>query len=84
MNFSQYYFDEYLGVASEELNAPVLHGVLSMKEIAPFIYGGKGVGSGGDGTAQLICKSKEDRKETEKILIRKGFECLELDLKKTD
>ena len=85
MTLSQGYFDEYLAITSpEELSAPILHEVLSMREISPFIYGGKGVGSGGDGTAQLICKSKEDRKETKEILTEKGFECLNLDLKETE
>jgi galactokinase len=82
MNLSQDFFDDYLKPACpEELEAPVLHSVLFMKEIAPFICGGKGVGSGGDGTAQLICKSKEDRNKVVKILTEKKFECLELDIK---
>jgi mevalonate kinase len=83
MRISQKYFDRYLAVSSEELTAPVLHSVLSMEEISQFIYGGKGVGSGGDGTAQLFCKSREDREETKKILTNKGFDCLDLDLKET-
>jgi hypothetical protein len=82
MNLSQDFFDDYLKPACpEELEAPVLHSVLFMKEIAPFICGGKCVGSGGDGTAQLICKSKEDRNKVFKILTEKNFECLELDIK---
>ena len=28
--------------------------------LQPFIYGGKGVGSQGDGAAQLICRSLDD------------------------
>jgi mevalonate kinase len=85
MALSQRYFDRYLAVACpEELTAPMLHSVLSMREISNFIYGGKGVGSGGEGTAQLICKSKEDREETKKILTNRGFECLKLDLKETE
>jgi galactokinase len=83
MRISQKYFDQYLAISSEELTAPVLHSVLSMNEISQFIYGGKGVGSGGDGTAQLFCKSREDREETKKILTDKGFDCLDLDLKET-
>jgi len=82
MNLAQDFFDDYLRPASpEELEAPVLHSVLSMEEIKPFVYGGKGVGSGGDGTAQFVCKSKEDREKTKIILIKKGFDCFELDLK---
>ncbi len=82
MNLAQEFFDDYLKPFSpEELEAPVLHSVLSMSEIRDFIYGGKGVGSGGDGTAQLVCKSKEDREKVKKILISKDFDCLDLDLK---
>jgi galactokinase len=84
MNSAQIHFDEYLMPSSpEELKAPVLHSLLSMPDIQQFIYGGKGIGSGGDGSAQIICKSKENREEARKILIRKGFDCLDLDLKKT-
>jgi galactokinase len=82
MNLSQGFFDDNLMPACpEELEAPVLHFVLSMGEIKQFIFGGKGVGSGGDGTAQLVCKSREDREKAKKILIDKGFGCFELDLK---
>jgi galactokinase len=83
MNLAQDFFDDYLRHASpEQLEAPVLHSVLSMEEIKPFVYGGKGVGSGGDGTAQFVCKTKEDREKAKRILIEKGFECFELDLKR--
>lgn len=84
MNLVQDFFDDYLRPSSpEELEAPVLHSVLSMEEIKSFVYGGKGVGSGGDGTAQLVCRTKEDREKTKRILIEKGFDCFELDLKPT-
>jgi galactokinase len=53
-----------------------------MPVISSFIFGGKGVGSGGDGTAQLLCKSPESREKVNTILTKKGFECMELDLKK--
>jgi galactokinase len=82
MNLAQDFFDEYLKPASpDELEAPILHSVLSMEELKSLVYGGKGVGSGGDGTAQFVCKSKEDREKAKKILIEKGFDCFELDLK---
>jgi len=83
MNYAQKKFDSYLAPASEELKAPVLHSVLSMPDIQKFIYGGKGIGSGGDGSAQIICKSEEDRKEARRILTTKKFGCLNLNLKKT-
>ncbi len=83
LDTAQRYFDEYLMPSSRELEAPVLHSLLSMSEIKTLIYGGKGVGSGGDGTAQIICKSKLDREKAREILTNKNFECLDLDLKKT-
>jgi mevalonate kinase len=84
MNYAQERFDSYLMPASPvELEAPVLHSVISMPDIQKFIYGGKGIGSGGDGSAQIICKSKEDREEVKKLLTTKKFECLNLDLKET-
>lgn len=82
MKMMQEFFDEYLiQFSPDELEAPTLHEVLNMNEIQQFIYGGKGIGSGGDGSAQLICKSKEDREEAKKILEMKGFSCMELDIK---
>lgn len=83
MSTAQNFFDEYLMPASpEELTAPVLHTLLSMPNIQEFIYGGKGVGSGGDGSAQILCKSKTDREKVKEILKIKKFDCWDLDLKK--
>lgn len=82
MHLAQDFFDDYLRPCSpDELEAPVLHSVLFMNEIKPFIYGGKGIGSGGDGSGQLICKTKEDRENVKRILIGKGFGCIDLDIK---
>lgn len=84
MNSAQENFDRYLMPASpEQLQAPVLHSVLSMQDLQRFIYGGKGIGSGGDGSAQIICKSREEREEARRILTVKKFDCWDLDLKKT-
>lgn len=43
-----------------QLTAPNLHRLLSLPSLKPHIWGGKGVGSQGDGCAQLLCKSEED------------------------
>ena len=84
MKISQDYFDQYLAILLlKNLMLLFCMQLLSMNKYAPFIYGGKGVGSGGDGTAQLFCKSKEDREKTKIILTEKGFGCLDLDLKET-
>ncbi len=85
MKEAQRKFDTYLKPACpEELEAPELHQILSLPEIQDFIYGGKGVGSGGDGAAQFVCKSKEDREMVRRILEARGYECFDLDLKKTE
>jgi len=54
-------FDKYAAPLSPEaLESPVLHKVLGDKNIQQWTYGGKGVGSQGDGTVQFIAKSLED------------------------
>lgn len=53
-------FDEALMPACpEELTSPKLHQCIRHPALQPLIYGAKGVGSQGDGTAQLLCRSKE-------------------------
>lgn len=47
----------------EELEAPMLHAVMSDPEIQPYIYGCKGVGSQGDGTVQFLAKDAECQKK---------------------
>lgn len=39
-----------------EQGSPALHRVLAWPSLQPHILGGKGVGSQGDGTAQLLCR----------------------------
>ena len=47
-----------------QLAAPVLHKLLAWPSLQPLIHGGKGVGSQGDGTAQLLAR---DAAAAEKI-----------------
>ena len=55
-------FDELVAPHSpHELASPLLHKVLQFEGIAEHIYGGKGVGSQGDGTAQFVARSQSDR-----------------------
>ncbi|MBT3193508.1 MAG: GHMP kinase [Verrucomicrobia bacterium] len=56
-----------------QLTAPALHRVLNHKALQPYIYGGKGVGSQGDGTAQFIARDRDAQK--------KAIEIIERDLK---
>jgi UTP-glucose-1-phosphate uridylyltransferase/mevalonate kinase len=73
-------FDEYLIPACpEELTAPKLHETLNHPAVQPHIYGGKGVGSQGDGTAQFIAKDLESQEKVVEILERDlGVQCLKL------
>ena len=69
MKEAQRSFDDAVAKHSKELAAPLLHELLELNDIQPFIYGGKGVGSQGDGTAQFVARSKEDRdRAMEKIM----------------
>lgn len=80
---AQAFFDRYATPACpEELTAPVLHKVLNHEPLKPHIWGGKGVGSQGDGTAQFITRSLADQQAVIEILERDlGIECLELTIR---
>ena len=56
------------GVCPSQLIAPVLHKVLEYPKIQDLVWGGKGVGAGGDGTAQFICKSESAQSRVKQIL----------------
>jgi len=69
MNRGQRLFDEcVLPACSEELAAPILHKVLSYPDIQDLIWGGKGVGSQGDGCVQFIARGLEEQEELMKRL----------------
>jgi UTP-glucose-1-phosphate uridylyltransferase/mevalonate kinase len=71
MTEAQAFFDRYATPACpEELTSPVLHRVLDYEPLKPYILGGKGVGSQGDGTAQFICRSVTDQQAVVQILER--------------
>ncbi|MBN2608485.1 MAG: hypothetical protein JXA64_05165 [Candidatus Fermentibacteraceae bacterium] len=62
MNEAQLIFDELVApCCHEELAAPVLHEVLDMARSSGLVWGGKGVGSQGEGAAQFICKGTMER-----------------------
>jgi UTP-glucose-1-phosphate uridylyltransferase/mevalonate kinase len=68
---AQEFFDRYATPACpEELTAPVLHNVLNYEPLRPHIWGGKGVGSQGDGTAQFVARSEADQQAVIEILER--------------
>ena len=80
---AQAFFDHYAAPACpEELAAPVLHRVLNYEPLKPHIWGGKGVGSQGDGAAQFIARSEADQRAVIEIMERDlGMPCLTLTLR---
>jgi galactokinase len=64
MSKAQRLFDEcILPACPEELAAPMLHKALSHPDIQDLIWGGKGVGSQGDGCVQFIARGLEEQEE---------------------
>lgn len=71
MEEAQKYFDQFAApICPEELTAPVLHKVLNHEPLRQHIWGGKGVGSQGDGTAQFLARSAADQDAVIQILQR--------------
>ncbi len=71
MRYAQTQFDRYMVPASpQQLTAPILHQLLDYKPIQTYIWGGKGVGSQGDGTVQLIVKSDVEQLQVMDIIKR--------------
>ena len=54
-------FDALVAPACPELAAPKLHAVLAHPAVAELAWGGKGVGSQGDGCAQLLARGPAER-----------------------
>ena len=80
---AQAFFDRYATPACpEELTSPVLHKVLDYAPLKPHVWGGKGVGSQGDGTAQFLARSVADQQAVVEIIERDlGMSCLTFTLK---
>lgn len=83
MSVAQKNFDDYVAIkCKSELTSPILHKVLNMKEVKDLTYGGKGVGSQGDGSCQLIAKDENSREQLKALLTKEGYECFDLTIKK--
>ncbi|MBP7177303.1 MAG: hypothetical protein KBA53_13945 [Thermoclostridium sp.] len=76
MTEAQELFDRKVAPACpSELSAPVLHHVLTDARIKELTYGGKGVGSQGDGSVQFLAKSEE----SQQLLLKYLSEQLNMD-----
>ncbi len=80
---AQQNFDQYaIPACPEELSAPALHEVLNLEKLKPHIWGGKGIGSQGDGTAQFLTRSPSDQQAVIEFLQNElGLPALKLTLR---
>lgn len=75
-------FDSHVApMCPEELTSPKLHAVLSDPNIQPLIYGGKGVGSHGDGSVQFLARSAEAQQQLTDYLNNQGLKAYTLTIK---
>lgn len=82
MNDAQTLFDAAVApMCPEELTSPKLHEVLRDSNIQPLVYGGKGVGSQGDGSIQFLAKDKESQQKLIDYLISLGMKAYPLTIK---
>ena len=73
-------FDRYVAPLSPALWAPKLHETLRDPQIQPLVYGGKGVGSHGDGSVQFLARSAEAQQQLMDYLNGKGMKAYSLTL----
>ena len=73
-------FDKYIAPMSPALWAPKLHETLHDAQIQPLVYGGKGVGSHGDGSVQFLAKSAEAQQQLIDYLNARGMKAYPLTL----
>jgi UTP-glucose-1-phosphate uridylyltransferase/mevalonate kinase len=83
MTEAQKHFDAYLIPASpSQLGSPKLHQILADPEVKALTYGGKGVGSQGDGCVQFVTRGEKEREKLAEHLTKTyGMDCFGLDLK---
>lgn len=85
MKRAQEVFDEHVApCCPSELSSPALHAVLGHPALHELAWGAKGVGSQGDGTAQILCRGREERVELARMLsMDSGVGLLELTIGNT-
>lgn len=82
MTEAQDLFDNKVALASpDELKAPKLHTILNDSKIKDLTYGGKGVGSQGDGSVQFLAKDNKCQEELINYLTSKGLTAYPLTIK---
>ncbi len=74
-------FDKYITPMSPALNAPKLRQVLHDPKIQSLIYGGKGVGSHGDGSVQFLVRGPEAQQQLIDYLDAQGMHAYPLTIR---
>ena len=74
-------FDKNVAPMSPALWSPKLHSVLKDPKIQPLVWGGKGVGSHGDGSVQFLAKTEEAQQQVADYLNQQGMKAYTLTLK---
>ena len=74
-------FDAKVAPMSPALISPKLHSVLQDPKIQPMIWGGKGVGSHGDGSVQFLARNEEAQRQLMDYLNDHGMKAYMLTLK---
>ena len=74
-------FDEKIAPMSEALHSPKLHATLNDPNIQPLVWGGKGVGSHGDGSVQFLARDAESQQKVADYLNAHGMKAYTLTLK---
>ena len=74
-------FDAKVAPMSPALISPKLHSVLQDPKIQPMIWGGKGVGSHGDGSVQFLARNEESQRQLVDYLNDHGMKAYMLTLK---
>ena len=80
MTHAEEMFDQYIAPMSPALWAPKLHEVLRDPNIQPLVWGGKGVGSHGDGSVQFLARTAEDQQQLLEYLNAQGMKAYTLTL----
>ena len=82
MNEAEALFDSHvMPMSPEELGAPKLHAVLADPAIQPLVYGGKGVGSHGDGSVQFLARDVDCQQQLLDYLNGQGMRAYTLTIK---
>ena len=74
-------FDNNVAIFSDELKAPLLHGLFRTVSKIDGVLGYKGVGSQGDGMAQILVEKEADIDIVAKTIMNmSGLKCICIDV----